>query len=79
MAVFMKRIECLEKCVWWLSKGLLPLPGAPVEHGLDVLPRVHDLLGRVAQQPRVAAPGVEVGGVGLDIPGGKKGQHQSIQ
>ena len=36
---------------------------------LDVLPGVHDLVGRIPEEPDVPPPRVEVGGVGLDVLG----------
>ena len=47
--------------------GHQPLPSSSIEHRLDVLPGVHDLVVRVSQQPNVPAPGVEVCSVWLDV------------
>lgn len=44
-----------------------PLPGAAVEHRLDVLPGVHHLVRGTAGQFHVPAPRVEVGRVRLHV------------
>jgi len=49
--------------------GQHPLAGAPVEHGLDVLPGVRDVVGRHPGQLHVAPPRVEVGRVRLHVLG----------
>ena len=43
------------------------LPGSSIEHRLDILPGVDNLVVRVSHQPDVAPPRVEVGSVRLDI------------
>ena len=43
------------------------LPSSSIEHRLDVLPGVDDLIVRVSHQADVAAPRVEVRGVRLDV------------
>ena len=43
------------------------LPSASIEHRLDVLPGVDNLVVRVSQQSNVTTPGVEVSSVRLDV------------
>lgn len=42
-------------------------PGAAVEHGLHVLPRVDNLVRWIPGEFHVTTPGVEVGGVRLHV------------
>ena len=42
-------------------------PGAAIEHGLHVLPRVHHLVRRIPGEFHVTTPRVEVGGVRLHV------------
>lgn len=43
------------------------LPGAPVEHGFDVLPRMGHLFRWLAAQPHVPPPRIEVGRIRLHV------------